>query len=228
MWSKNRYTDMNTNNTAAERLEALRKFTGMSLKRLAEEADIKTTQTLYEIKKGKHSFSTDVATKIQKRWPEISRGWLMSGEGEMLLGENERESAEAKRVPLMPVSAFAGPIREFFDRGVKASDCETVISPSPGAEIAIPISGDSMEPMFHDGTIAFIKKINDRAFIPWGHTMVIDTENGAFVKDIYPGDDNSTIIARSKNPKYPDMKIPTSSIYGFYRLLNVVRSFALI
>lgn len=211
-----------------DRLIALKMHTGLSLKRMAEEAGIKTIQTLYEIKKGRHSFSREVASKLQARWPEVSRGWLMSGEGEMLLADAEKKysepSQEPLRVPLLPVSAFAGPIKNFVANGLTSQDCETVLSPSPGAELAIHVSGDSMEPMLHDGTVIFVKRINDRAFIPWGQTMVIDTENGAFVKDIFPGDGDS-IIARSKNPRYPDMHIPHASIYGIYRVVNAVRSF---
>ncbi len=211
-----------------DRLIALKMHTGLSLKRMAEEAGIKTIQTLYEIKKGRHSFSHDVAAKLQTRWPEISRGWLMSGEGEMLLSDADKATEEIAhepyRVPLLPVSAFAGPIKNFVANSISARECETILSPSPGAELAIPVSGDSMDPMLHDGTIIFVKRINDRAFIPWGQTMVIDTENGAFVKDIFPGD-SQTIIARSKNPRYPDMHIPHSSIYGIYRVVNAVRSF---
>ncbi|MBD5231709.1 MAG: helix-turn-helix transcriptional regulator [Bacteroidales bacterium] len=215
----------NTIPTPQERLAALRQHTGMSLKKMSEEAGIKTAQTLYEIKNGKHSFSSEVAKKLHERWPELSRGWLMSGEGEMLL--NAVSSPQVKQgdyVPLMPVSAFAGPIKSFLSESVELRDCESILSPSPGAELAIPVCGDSMEPMLHDGTIIFIKKINDRAFIPWGQTMVIDTENGAFVKDIFPGD-SENIIARSKNPRYPDMHIPHSSIYGIYRVVNAIRSF---
>lgn len=82
-----------------------------------------------------------------------------------------------------------------------------------------------MKPKFHDGTILFIKKINDAAFIPWGNVMVLDTENGAFVKEIYPGDNEDTIEARSINPQYPPMQIPKNSIYEMYRVLNATKFF---
>lgn len=199
---------------------------------MAEEAGLKTSQTLYEIRKGRHSFSMEVATKLQNRWPDLSRGWLMSGEGNMFLNSGNNETAPAApeekphRVPLLPTSAFAGPIKNFFSDSVMLSACENIVSPSPGAELAIPVSGDSMEPLLHDGTIIYVKRINERAFIPWGHTMVIDTENGAFVKDVYPGE-NDTVIARSRNSRYPDMIIPKDSIYGMYRLVNAIRSYGL-
>ena len=184
--------------SGTEQISSLRNHLGMSLKRIAEEAGLSSPQTL-------------------------------AGEGQMLSANTAtgtEPQLENDHVPLLPVSAFAGPIQAFSE-GVMNDKCETVYSPTRGAELALTISGDSMEPMLHDGTIIFIKRINELAFIPWGHTLVIDTENGAFVKDVYPGASEDQIVARSKNPKYPEIVIPKSSIYGVYRVLNAVKSFGL-
>ena len=215
-----------------DKIIALHSYSGMSLKRLAEECGLGTPQTLYDIKNGKHGISRDVANKIRARFPAISLSWLLAGEGDMLSAGSESLPAvavtDSNRVPLVPISAFAGPISAFSAGGVVNRDCETVFCPSPGAELALTVSGDSMEPKLHDGTIIFIKKINDEAFIPWGHTMVIDTENGAFIKDIYPGNSPEEVVARSLNERYPDIIIPRKSIFGIYRVLNAVRSFGLV
>lgn len=217
--------------TDTEKIIALHNYTGMSLKRIAEECSLGTPQTLYDIKNGKHGISRDVASRIHARFPKVSLSWLLAGEGEMLSEDNDSSVLpvrdETPRVPLVPVSAFAGPISAFTIDGVRGRECETVYSPTAGAELALTVSGDSMEPMLHDGTIIFIKKINDEAFIPWGHTMVLDTENGAFVKDVFPGSHPDEVVARSKNDRYPDMVIPRGSIFGLYRVLNAVKSFGL-
>lgn len=215
--------------SGARQIEALCRHTGFNIKRLSEESGLSTPQTLYDIKNGKHGFSREVANKLRSRFPEINMTWLLLGSGPMLEAslQSEESSASAEsRVPLLPVSAFAGPIRAFSE-GQLREQCETIYSPTRGADLALTISGDSMEPMLHDGTIIFIKRINESAFLPWGHTVVIDTENGAFVKDVFPGQNEDQIIARSKNPKYPEMVIPKSSIYGVYRVLNAVKSFGL-
>ena len=213
--------------TDKDKILELRRYTAMSLKRLAEEAQIGTPQTLYDVKNGKHGISREVAKRIHARWPEISMAWLLAGEGPML--ENKMPEAPVhssdQRVPLLPVQAYAGPLNAFFSSGVKSHECESILSPTAGADMAIPISGDSMTPALQDGTIIFIKRINDEAFIPWGHTLVLDTENGAFVKDVYPSEDPEKVIARSKNSHYPDMVIPRTSIFGIYRVLNAVKNY---
>lgn len=218
--------------TDKDKIIALREYTGMSLKRISEEAGLGTPQTLYDIKSGKHGISRDVASKLKLRFPKLSLSWILAGEGDMLddvpaTSDNIETDDTVEKVPLLPISAFAGPIYTFASSGIEKQECETIFSPTVGAELALTISGDSMEPQLHDGTIIFIKRINDAAFIPWGHTLVLDTENGAFVKDVFPGNTPNEVVAKSKNSKYPDMIIPRDSIYGIYRVLNAVKSFGL-
>ena len=151
-------------------------------------------------------------------------------------------SEGAYEVPLLPVEAFAGRLQDWA-LSVDMRQCETLLCPLKGVDFAIRISGDSMEPNFHDGATLFIKRINERAFIPWGHVMVIDTENGVLVKLVYPGDPESAedagaastggvgarapkhIEARSYNPNYPPIRIPTASIYGLYRVMGALQVF---
>lgn len=170
---------------------------------------------------------------------DIRRDWLLTGEGEMLKSnfkvdeieiptkeELEQISTKGYWVPLIPTTALANSLSEYIGPGIRRADCQNILSPVPGADFAITISGDSMEPKFHDGMVVFLKRINDAAFIPWGNTLVLDTENGAFIKDVFPVQDNANLIeARSLNPLYPTLTIPKSSIYGMYRVLNATKFF---
>lgn len=157
--------------------------------------------------------------------------WLINGRGEMLNSSNEdldqeyieeltERNGKVNIIPLLPVEAIAGGL-QMWSQSVELSDCKKIVSPIPGADFAIHVSGDSMEPEIHNGTYIYIKRINDRAFIPWGNTMVVDTENGVVVKKLFPieGDDEC-ILAKSVNPAYPPFKIPTESIFGIYRVLG--------
>ena len=166
--------------------------------------------------------------KMSELYPDLNRDWLMYGEGEMLLdvsGNPDKGISREYETLLLPLEAFAGGLQTWND-GVRAADCRRIVSPVSGVDFAIPIRGDSMEPKFHEGSTLLIKKINEKAFIPWGHPMVIDTENGVYIKNLYPYDDAKSledqeyVIAKSINPKYPPFNIPTSSIYGLYRVMG--------
>lgn len=158
----------------------------------------------------------------------ILPSWLLTGEGEMLKDDvsTEIHIQMGERVPLIPASAFAGGVKGFAAEAHMLERCEKVNSPVAGAEMAIPITGDSMEPDYPDGSLAYIRKINEAAFIPWGHTVILDTENGAFIKKIYPDNDNEVYVwAKSINPNYPPMHIPKTSIHNIFRVLGIARIF---
>ncbi|MBD5223619.1 MAG: helix-turn-helix transcriptional regulator [Bacteroidales bacterium] len=122
-------------------------------------------------------------------------------------------------VPLLPVEAMAGSLQGYSE-GVELANCRKIKSPVKGADWAIQISGDSMEPDYKNGSYLFIKKMTG-SFIPWGQTMVVDTYDGVVVKDIYPVEENQNVIeARSINKKYPPFRIEKTIVIGIYRVLG--------
>lgn len=176
------------------------------------------------------SMSPAKVQRLIDEFPELSRDWVLYGEGEMYLAENTDHTREVLDdegflAPLVPVSAFAGNLTA-WSGSVERKDCEMMLSPVNGADFAVKISGDSMEPEFHNGSIIFIKKVTDANFLPWGHTVAIDTKNGLFVKELFPSEKGARYIsARSLNPKYPPIDIPCASIFGYYRILAQITTY---
>ncbi len=164
-------------------------------------------------------------TKMTELFPDLNRDWLLYGEGEMLLtpekrkNEKDREADREDYVPLLPVAAYAGSLQAYSE-SVNPWDCIPLPIKMKGVDFAITVTGDSMEPIIHHGVIAVLAKINERAFIPWGNPMVVDTANGAYVKVLKPSaDGDESIEAISYNPEYPPFKIPTDSIHAIYRIV---------
>lgn len=178
------------------------------------------------------SIPAEKINRIATLYPNLNRDWLLYGEGEMYVKETKDPRKLLQEagylVPLLPVTAFAGNITA-WSQSVNANECEKVISPVQGVDFAIRISGDSMEPDFHDGSIILIKKIDDKAFIPWGHPMIVDSSNGVFFKDVFPSNRGKKYIeAQSLNKKYPPLDIPLDCVYGLYRVvttLNTISSY---
>lgn len=172
----------------------------------------------------RRSISDEKIKKIRELFPDLNTNWLLYGDGEMLLEDDKEDKAFKdlkargyKLVPLLPAAAYAGNIQAYSE-GVNRKDCEMMLTEVRGAEMVIRVSGRSMEPDIPDGSYLFLAKINDRAFIPWGHPLVVDTENGVVVKCLYPIDEEE-VEARSYNPAYPPFRISTDGIYGLYRIL---------
>lgn len=173
------------------------------------------------------SIPSEKVNRIIELYPDLSRDWLLYGEGSMTMPGKETAErllqSEGYEVPLLPVSAFAGNI-DAWSQSVALADCEKIISPIPGVDYAIRITGDSMEPEFQDGCMVLIKRINESIFIPWGHPMVIDTANGTLIKDVYPSEKGDSYIeARSINPKYPPFNIAIDNVFGLYRVVTSLK-----
>lgn len=150
----------------------------------------------------------------------LSKVWLLTGEGEMLQsGADSTETTDvANKIPLLPVSAQGGSLNDFVV-SVKESDCERIISPIKDAEYAMSVSGDSMSPEYPSGSQILIKRINEKAFIDWGRTYVLDTCNGTVIKRLFPTESKDRVICKSINPEYPPFEVCLADVYGVYRVL---------
>lgn len=176
----------------------------------------------------KGNLGADKLEGILCRFPQLNKDWLLTGKGEMLKPENDIKEEEKEYspcedvtfVPLVPVASKGGNIDEYTS-SVKLSDCEKILSPTPNAEIAITIRGDSMFPKYPNGTIAFIKEIDADLFIEWGRVYVLNTVNGSVTKVLTPSKKKGYIRCESLNPdkKFAPFDVPMKSIKGIYKIL---------
>lgn len=128
---------------------------------------------------------------------------------------------EQEMILVIPTGARAGTLAD-FSSSVTAYDCERMVTPIKGADYAIQVTGDSMSPEYPSGSMIIIKKINEKAFVEWGKTYVLDTENGAVIKMIRKTDDPEVIECVSTNPAYQPFTMNTKYINGWYRVLMVL------
>ena len=174
------------------------------------------------IESGKRTVGERVLRDICNAY-NVNINWLLTGEGDML---NESTTTttfnedKVTTVPLLPISAQGGTLNDFV-MAVKEMDCEKIISPIGHADFAITVSGDSMAPEYPSGSQVLIKKINERAFIDWGRTYVLDTCNGTVIKKLMPSDsgDSSIVKCVSINPDYPPFEVNLHDVYGIYRVM---------
>ena len=155
----------------------------------------------------------------------ISAYWLLTGEGDMLTTveqpKQENEESDGKLIPLLPLSAEGGSLDGFDNLGVSLPDCEVIYSPIKDADMAITVSGKSMEPDYPEGCRVVVKRINHALFIEWGREYVLDTTNGIVLKTLTPAKDPDYIRCTSINPdqqRYAPFEIPKASIRGVYRV----------
>lgn len=74
------------------RIEAIINMAQMTTNAFARHIGLPRGENLYQIKRGNNGISFDVADRICRRFPMISKLWLLTGEGEMLLPNYHRSS----------------------------------------------------------------------------------------------------------------------------------------
>ncbi len=73
-------------NTPWKRLEAVITAYGFtSVNAFSRHIGLRRSENLYQIRRGNNNISPRLAETIARHFPEVSRGWLLTGEGQMLL-----------------------------------------------------------------------------------------------------------------------------------------------
>ena len=146
---------------------------------------------------------------------------LMSKAMALSMNLDSAQISDAGTILVLPAEARGGTIADFVD-AVHEYDCERMTSPVRGASFAMQVVGDSMLPEYPSGSRVIIKKVNEEIFVEWGKVYVLDTENGALLKEIRKTDKADVIECVSLNPKYDSFTINTQYIHGWYRVLMVL------
>jgi len=87
----------------SERLKSLLKYYELTPTMLAKALGFKYPDRLYYILRGRNGISDKMTEELVNLFPELSKGWLLTGEGEMLIQQTEevREPrAENKEAPI--------------------------------------------------------------------------------------------------------------------------------
>jgi len=141
----------------------------------------------------------------------ISPNWLLLGEGNMLKSPKGEETAQATRLPLIPIEAFAGPgLPTYEDERIE--DFYTV-SEFKNSDFLIRVKGDSMVPRYNGGDIVACKRVKDVYFLQWNRAYVICTESqGVMIKRVQPSEKEGCIKCVSDNEKYAPFDVPMNDI----------------
>lgn len=214
-----------------ERIKLIIKHLQLNQSQFARECNIQPSN-ISAILNGKRACDQAIINKIVLSF-DIDKDWLETGEGEMLKTapaindpeEKESEEEEKFYTYKLPIAAVGGSLDGWGPQNpIMPWECERVVSPVRGVDLAVPVVGDSMSPDYPNGSTVYVKKINPDYFINWGQVFVLDTENGSILKEVQPCEDDECIECHSLNPngKYKPFKVPKNTIRGMYRVVACV------
>ena len=138
---------------------------------------------------------------------------------------NSQLSTQEKTLPLLPISAIAG-FNGIDELGVTFDQCEQLDMAylvKAGAEFVIRISGNSMQPNYNNGDLIACRRVKDMAFFQWGKVYLLDSEQGAMLKRVFPSNDEEMIECRSDNPDYPPFLLSKEGIRSLSMVVAMIR-----
>lgn len=167
--------------------------------------------------KGKPRYMTD---NFLKRFASvysdyIDEHWLLTGEGRM-------EVPNKNLKPHFLSKASAG-FMSGMSEGEYADDLRPVIVGVPDYDFSIQADGNSMFPYIEDGDVLLCRFSIDRQNPPLDKVCVIDSLEGAAVKEIIEANSHSFTL-HSINPDYEDYKIDSSSVLNIAQVVGLLRN----
>ena len=163
--------------------------------------------------------------RISIAFPELNREWLLTGNGEMLLPEEEQT------VPAAYVDALSDRGIPYYEElPVSAGQLEVLLQSSkptgyiniPGlrAQALFPVVGCSMKPEINPGDVVGVEALNNWDSIDPDKVYMIITSDDRMIKHLELDDEDGEILW-CVSPNYKRFKIAKSNIKATYRICYV-------
>ena len=177
-----------------------------------------------------HKRGTFDAELIYTKCDFLSSSWLLTNEGEMLLGiektANELSSISQGEnngsvIPLYNAEASAG-------IGQLQLSSEYIIDKlkvpfARNEDIALTIVGDSMTPAMQSGDIAVVRSMpNWKEYLDYGNIFIVVTENEVYCKIVQKNSEKDIFTLKSYNSNYSEFEIPKKFISQIYKVIGII------
>ena len=147
------------------RLEQVICWAKMSTNHFAHHIGLLRPDILYHIKAGKIGLSKNLVQRIVEKYPEISPGWLLTGEGVML--------REGSRL-INYVEGGIAELKRMIEGGEDAPTSQYISLPMVGdCDYAYRSYDEAMADQIMPGTIVFLKKTDLSAIIQGDRCVVV-------------------------------------------------------
>lgn len=201
---------MTQNNSNWERIYAIITWANMTTNYFARYIGLPYGENLYQIKRGNNGISRDVAERIVARFPEISKAWILTGEGSMFASN----SSGALQIP-------------FYNCDIETS-LRNIDSIKPSSVMFIPqlghcdmamvYNGQAMGHATPPGTVVIIKKTDPDAII-LGDEYVVVCEKFVTLRKLRAAETRSDIkLVAGDRKHFDDMTVAVADIEALYHV----------
>lgn len=212
-----------------DRFDEFARFRSLSDSIVTRDAGL-AVGTLGKSRKQDKDLSRRSVELILNTYPELSRSWLLNGEGEMI----SAPKPVADGIPFIEATAAECGRAGGLSQAVMARDCPTVSIPGVprDTDFFIRATGYSMvnddapELSIPPGALVGVTKLGRQPFMRWGEVYVISTPDGVMIKRLLEDADPDFVRCASYNSvNYPEFRIPAADILECGRITCVVPVF---
>ncbi len=199
-----------------QRIEQIIKWAGFpSVSAFARAIGLPRSENLYQIKRGNNGISRDLSETITAHYPELSRAWLLTGEGSMLRSDHQ---ASAPPIPFFRADAV-----EVSGRLDSKPDYDISFPVFDGCDFAALSMSQAMEPEVLRGSILFFASADPSAAIPGDMYLILSPRFSGirYLRRATVAGDVRLVPANRKD--FDEVILPVSEISGLYLVRGVVK-----
>ncbi|HIS34834.1 MAG TPA: hypothetical protein IAA79_07915 [Candidatus Avirikenella pullistercoris] len=211
-------------NSCWQRIEAIIQWAGMTTHAFALHIGLNRSENLYRIKRGYNGISKELADQIVKKYPEIDKLWLLTGERSMFNTPKNKELEKYVYPVPKGIPFYKGSIPEIINnqKGLKPSfyiDLPIIKE----CDLAVSVNSDAMEPLIPYGSIITLKKINPNLLF-FGEIYLINTPDFCMIRKIrkdYESEEQIILISENRQ-QYDDILLKKKDIINLFLVKSVL------
>ena len=206
-----------------QRLEQVVKWTGLSTNAFAMAIGLKRSENLYQIKRGSYGISKELARLITVKYPMISRSWLLTGDGQMMISGAVGGSVTQQEGAVPFFSMDASYLADVSDMGDLRPLYYISMPAFKGADFAAMCPGFSMAPDIPGGSIVIFKKVSADMLLPGEAYMVVTREFATirYVRTI-DGQPDSLLLVPCNEKDYDEMVVDKQKIEKLFLVKGII------
>lgn len=174
-----------------------------------------------QILTGQRHIPRSFVAEILKAFPKVRKNWLLFGDGQMYEGdESLSDVLHQDTRPRLPKSVSGGHLTDYYD-GEKRYLCQEqdIVTQFQDYDFSMILKNHFMSPKYDRGDELFFKKVT---ILEWGNDYLLDTFEGPKFKKVYDAGECFRCVSYDTE-EYPEFLVPKNMVYGYYRLVGVLR-----
>jgi SOS-response transcriptional repressor LexA len=210
--------------TIKERTLEFIKYKKISIK----EFEIKCGLSNGYVSSMRKGFGADKLSNVLKEFPELNRDWLLYNEGPML-ADSSPLMDDTGPVMVLDISCDVRGGSAFNDQVDTKPFVKRYIPFSRevarDGDCAVTIYGESMEPLYKEGSMVLIRRIDMwREYLDLGRAYIVELmDDRRMIKIVKAGSDNDHLLLTSINPAFEPQEVSKQFIRSVWMVIASIR-----